>query len=154
MSETTSIEASKSEEVASDKYMTTKATLYRNGKLMVEVYTDNDNFWHALRGHVVVVVSDKDGNAIGGTEELSCSFRGQFAAAVQAGNRPPEQIPSLCNFQRTSQGEQLSWIFIKKMDDLLGTDSKSLCMHWKLLLALLSRCCSLRKDSFLCHNIL
>ena len=76
MSETTSIEASKSEEVASDKYMTTKATLYRNGKLMVEVYTDNDNFWHALRGHVVVVVSDKDGNAIGGTEELSCSFRG------------------------------------------------------------------------------
>lgn len=76
MSETTSIEASKSEEVASDKYMTTTATLHRNGKLMVEVYTNNDNFWHALRGHVVVVVRDKDGNAIGGTAELSCSFRG------------------------------------------------------------------------------
>ena len=72
------IEASKREEVASDKYMTTKATLYlyRNGKLIVEVYTDNDNFWHALRGHVVVVVRDKEGIAIGGAAELSCSFRG------------------------------------------------------------------------------
>lgn len=75
MSETP-IEALKKEEVASDKYMTTTATLYRNGKLIVQVYTDNDNFWHALRGRVVVVVRDKDGHAIGGTAELSCSFRG------------------------------------------------------------------------------
>ena len=70
------IVASKREEVASDKYMTTEATLYRNGRLVVDVYTDNDNFWHALRGHVLVILRDKDGKEIGVTGELSCSFRG------------------------------------------------------------------------------
>jgi hypothetical protein len=56
--------------------MTTNATLYRDGKLMVEINTDCENHFYGLRGRAVIVVCDADGNAIGVTEELCCTTRG------------------------------------------------------------------------------
>ena len=56
--------------------MTTTATLYRNGKLVVEVDADCDDLMHGLRGHVLVVVRDGDGNASGATNVLHCTTRG------------------------------------------------------------------------------
>ena len=70
------IRVSQTRSVGSDKSMTTTATLYRNGKLIVEVYTDCDDFWHGLRGRVLVVVRDGDGEASGATDLLRCATRG------------------------------------------------------------------------------
>ena len=70
------IRVSRTASVGSDKSMTTTATLYRNGKLIVEVYTDCDDFWHGLRGRVLVVVRDGDGEASGATDLLRCATRG------------------------------------------------------------------------------
>lgn len=64
------LSASKAEWVDSDKLITSKTTLYRDGMLVIEVKADNDDPWHGLRGRVLVVVRDKDGNAIGVTNEL------------------------------------------------------------------------------------
>ena len=58
--------------------MKTKATLYREGKLIVEADTDNSTFDHALRGRVLLLVLDKAGSIIGVTEELHCTLRGGF----------------------------------------------------------------------------
>ncbi|KAF8961824.1 root hair defective 3 GTP-binding protein-domain-containing protein [Flammula alnicola] len=72
------IQATKTEWVTSTKLMTTKATLYRDGKLMVEVDTNNNTFNHALRGRVVVIVLDKEGSTIAVTNEMHCTLRGGF----------------------------------------------------------------------------
>ncbi|KDR70834.1 hypothetical protein GALMADRAFT_75720 [Galerina marginata CBS 339.88] len=65
--------ASKDEWVESDKLIASKATLYRDGMLVVEVKVDNYDPFHGLRGRVLIVVRDKDGNAIGVTNELRSS---------------------------------------------------------------------------------
>jgi len=70
------IRVSRTASVGSDKSMTTTATLYRNGKLVVEVDTDCDDLMHGLRGRVLVVVRDGDGNASGATNMLHCTTRG------------------------------------------------------------------------------
>jgi hypothetical protein len=70
------IRVSRTGSVGGDKSMTTTATLYRNGKLVVEVDTDCDDMWHGLRGRVLVVVRDGDGKACGVTDLLHCTTRG------------------------------------------------------------------------------
>ena len=65
--------ASKHEWVESDKLIVSKATLYRDGMLIVEVMVDNYDAFHGLRGRILIVVRDKDGNAIGVTDELRSS---------------------------------------------------------------------------------
>ena len=70
------IRVSRTASVGSDKSMTTTATLYRNGKLVVEVDTDCDDLMHGLRGRVLVVARDGDGNASGATNVLHCTTRG------------------------------------------------------------------------------
>jgi hypothetical protein len=56
--------------------MTTSATLYRDGMLVVNVFTDCANPFYGLRGRVVVVVRDGHGHAIGMTAEIRCATRG------------------------------------------------------------------------------
>jgi len=70
------IRVSRKGSVGSDKSMTMTATLYRNGKLVVEVDTDCDDMWHGLWGRVLVVVRDGDGKACGATNLLHCTTRG------------------------------------------------------------------------------
>ena len=70
------IRISQTASVGGDKSMTTTATLYRNGKLIVAVDTDCDDPWHGLWGRVLVVVRDGDGNASGVTNVLHCTTRG------------------------------------------------------------------------------
>ena len=62
--------------VCDDKSMTTTATLYGNGKLVVEVDTHCEGNWHGLWGRVLVVVRDGDGKACGATNLLHCTTRG------------------------------------------------------------------------------
>lgn len=70
------IQATKSEGVGFHKSMTTKASMYRNGQLMVEITTDCENLFHGLRGRALIAICDGSGNAIGVTEELRCTTRG------------------------------------------------------------------------------
>ena len=56
--------------------MTTTATLYRNGKSVVEVDAHCDDNLHGLLGRVLVVVRDGDGKACGATNLLHCTTRG------------------------------------------------------------------------------
>lgn len=72
------IRATERERFTSTKLMETRATLYRDGKLMVEADTDNSTFDHALRGRVLLIVLDKAGSTIGVTNEMSCTLRGGF----------------------------------------------------------------------------
>ena len=72
------VEATKTEWLTSTKWMSTQATLYRNGKLILLVDTDNETFNHALRGRVVVVVVDENGSEIGVTDTMFCTLRGGF----------------------------------------------------------------------------
>jgi len=72
----TPIQAKKTEWITSTKFIETNATLYRDGKLMVEVDTDNKTFDYALRGRVVILVLDKEGFTIGETNKFHCTLRG------------------------------------------------------------------------------
>jgi hypothetical protein len=72
------IRAAEWEWFTSTKFMATKATLYRDGKLMIEADTDNDTFDHALRGRVLLIVLDKAGSTIGVTNVMHCTLRGGF----------------------------------------------------------------------------
>jgi len=58
--------------------MTSTATQYRDGRLIVETMTDCDENFHGLRGRVLIVVNDKLGNPIGVTNELRCTTRGSI----------------------------------------------------------------------------
>ncbi|KAF8124861.1 root hair defective 3 GTP-binding protein-domain-containing protein [Mycena galopus ATCC 62051] len=75
-SATDPIRATKDELVNSGRWITTKATLYRDGKLVVEAYTSSVHALNGLRGRILIVVKDKHGNAIGMTNELRCTTRG------------------------------------------------------------------------------
>ncbi|KAF8960227.1 root hair defective 3 GTP-binding protein-domain-containing protein [Flammula alnicola] len=70
------IQAFKQQLVASGRWMTTKATLYRDGKLLVDADTDSVSMFHGLRGRVLIGVRDGAGNAIGVTNEMRCTTRG------------------------------------------------------------------------------
>ena len=65
----------KKDEVGFGKFMETKATLYRNGHLVVNTYTRNDNWTGGLRGKVLVVAIDGQGRAIWISQELRCATR-------------------------------------------------------------------------------
>jgi len=55
---------SKSEDVGSGKHLTTNATLYRNGLLMLDSYGQNTNWVGGLRPRTMVVAVDDQGRAI------------------------------------------------------------------------------------------
>jgi hypothetical protein len=65
----------KKDEVGFGKFMETKATLYRNGQLVVDTFTRNDNWTSGLRGKVLVVAIDAQGRAIWISKELRCATR-------------------------------------------------------------------------------
>lgn len=70
------VQASEQGDVASGKYMSTKATLSTNGLLTIETYSESKCMTEGLRGHVVVVVYDRAGNAIWVSQDHRCTTRG------------------------------------------------------------------------------
>jgi len=59
------------------KAMTTKATLYRDGKvLVVQTSTSCHDMFHELRGRGLIVVRDVNGDAIGVTDKMCCTTPG------------------------------------------------------------------------------
>jgi len=66
----------KSQEVGSCKTMKSTVTLYRDGQLSVDVWTECNNLMHGLRGRVLVIVYDEHHNAIGKSHEIRCDTRG------------------------------------------------------------------------------
>ncbi|KDQ57299.1 hypothetical protein JAAARDRAFT_35937 [Jaapia argillacea MUCL 33604] len=70
------VRASKIDQVGYQKQMTTEATLYRDGTLVANVFTDCDNNWHGLRGRVLIVALDRAGAAVGVSEVMRCTTRG------------------------------------------------------------------------------
>lgn len=57
------------------KWMQTTATQYRDGRLLISTFTQNDNWTGALRGRVLVVVVDAQGRAICVSEDHACTTR-------------------------------------------------------------------------------
>jgi hypothetical protein len=55
--------------------MDTTAVLYRDGTLTVESYQKNDNWFGGLRGRILVVCIDANGNSIWVSDVLSCPTR-------------------------------------------------------------------------------
>ncbi|KAJ7440418.1 hypothetical protein B0H11DRAFT_2205301 [Mycena galericulata] len=72
----TSLTETKSQEVGSYKTMESTATLYRDGRLSVDVWTECNNPMHGLRGRVLVIVYDEHHNAIARSQEIRCDTRG------------------------------------------------------------------------------
>ena len=70
------LRSTKSEEVGNSKWMTTSATLSRDGTLIIDVYTNNQNPFKGLRGRVLVIAYDSEGNALGMSKVLRCKTRG------------------------------------------------------------------------------
>jgi hypothetical protein len=58
--------------------MTTTATQFCDGRLIVETMTDCGEHFQGLRGRVLIVVNDTHGNPIGVTNELGCTTRGSI----------------------------------------------------------------------------
>ena len=56
--------------------MTTKATLYRDGKMVLQVDTCSNNILYGLYGRVVIIVRDEEDRAIAMSEQLKCQTRG------------------------------------------------------------------------------
>lgn len=57
------------------KWMKTNATLYRDGRLQVSTFTQNDNWTGGLRGRVLVVCVDAAGRAIWVSRDFVCTTR-------------------------------------------------------------------------------
>ncbi|KAJ7852744.1 hypothetical protein B0H13DRAFT_2581545 [Mycena leptocephala] len=72
----TSLMKTKSQEVGSCKTMESTVTLYHDGRLSVDVWTECSNLMHGLRGRVLVIIYDEDHNAIGISQEIRCDTRG------------------------------------------------------------------------------
>ena len=70
------LRVSKRDEVGSSKYMTTDAILYRDGTLAIDVYTENKNPFSGLRGRVIVVARNANGEAIAMSQTFRCTTRG------------------------------------------------------------------------------
>jgi hypothetical protein len=92
------IRVSKSQEVGSGKQMTTDATLYRNGSLVCDVYTKNDNWDSGLRGRILVIPYDEGRRAIWISQILSCTTRcsvPDFSCASSGRETLTEQFPDV-----------------------------------------------------------
>jgi len=57
------------------KLMQTTATQYRDGRLQISTFTQNDNWIGGLRGRVLVVVVDAQGRAICVSDDHACTTR-------------------------------------------------------------------------------
>ena len=69
------LEVHKSETVGSGKTMSTHATLYRDGTIFCEIYTDCDNPTHGLRGRALLLVLDRDERVLA-TFQIAATTRG------------------------------------------------------------------------------
>jgi hypothetical protein len=69
------VQAFEEGDVASKKFMSTKATLANNGLLTIETFSKSRVKTEALRGHVAIVVYDAQGNAIWVSEDHKCTTR-------------------------------------------------------------------------------
>lgn len=79
------LRATQKDTVKDHRYMKSKVTMYRNGKLVISTNSWSRKNWNGLKGHsVFVVIVDKKGNAIwasksyrmktiGGTKDLGTS---------------------------------------------------------------------------------
>ncbi|KAJ7215677.1 hypothetical protein B0H12DRAFT_1154577 [Mycena haematopus] len=72
----TSLTETKRQEVGSRKTMESTATLYRDGRLSIDVWTECNNLTQGLRGRVLVIVYDTHHNAIARSQEMRCHTRG------------------------------------------------------------------------------
>ncbi|TDG28115.1 hypothetical protein E2C05_21280 [Paracraurococcus ruber] len=70
------VEVSKQEEVGSNKTMRTRAVLYRNGHMDIDVYTESRHLTEGLRGHLYITCIDDQGRAHWVTDEFVCTTRG------------------------------------------------------------------------------
>jgi hypothetical protein len=87
------------QDIGAGKHVTSTATQYRNGLLMLDSYSKNDNWWYGMRPKTLVVAVDNQGRAIWvsnvfnsatlcGVADLSCAsqrretFSQQFPGAV------------------------------------------------------------------------
>jgi hypothetical protein len=73
---TTPLEVIRTDSVGYEKAMTTKATLHRDGKVVVKTSTTCHDMFHGLRGRVLIVLRDVNGDAIGVTYKMCCTTRG------------------------------------------------------------------------------
>ncbi|KAJ6585935.1 hypothetical protein B0H19DRAFT_1060115 [Mycena capillaripes] len=71
-----SLTETKEQEVGSRKTMKSTVTLYCDGRLSVDVWTECNNLMHGLRGRVLVIVYDKHNSAIAISQEIRCHTRG------------------------------------------------------------------------------
>jgi hypothetical protein len=62
-------------EVGWGKKMDTTAILYKNGTLTVESFQKNDNWFGGLRGRILVLCTDANGNNISISDVLECATR-------------------------------------------------------------------------------
>jgi hypothetical protein len=53
-----------SQDIGAGKHVTSTATEYRNGLLMLDSYSKNDNWWYGMRPKTLVVAVDNQGRAI------------------------------------------------------------------------------------------
>ena len=70
------LEAIQTDSVGYEKWMTTKATLHRDGKVVVTSSTTCHDLFHGLRGRILIVLRDINGDAIGVTDKMCCTTRG------------------------------------------------------------------------------
>ena len=56
--------------------MSTRAELYGDGRLVLEVFTNCDNLFHGLRGNVQAFSKDKNENTVASTPSFRCTTRG------------------------------------------------------------------------------
>jgi hypothetical protein len=68
----TAVVQNKRDEVGYGKFMTTDATLYRNGRIVVDTFCQNGNWTSGLRGKVLVVAVDGRGRAIWVSDVIQC----------------------------------------------------------------------------------
>ena len=72
----TPLEVTRTDSVGYEKAMTTKATLHRDGNIVVKTSTSCHDMFHGLRGRVLIVLRDVNGDAIGVTDRMCCTTRG------------------------------------------------------------------------------
>jgi hypothetical protein len=84
------------QEVGHGKFMTTDATLYRNGLLKVNTYEENTSWIAGLRGLIFVVCVDAAGRAIWVSQVFQCPTRcsvPDVSCASNGGSNFLEQFP-------------------------------------------------------------
>jgi hypothetical protein len=90
------VEASKSEHVGSRKRMVTRATLYRNGLLNVNTFSESYHPTEGLTGRVLIICVDDDARAIWVSEEFRCTTRGgrlDFTTPSKGTNNFVQNLP-------------------------------------------------------------